>query len=161
MGFAGVVMAAGEGTRMRSRIPKPLHRLCGKEMVRYPVELLQKAGAERVVVIVSPDNRDALRFQPRHFFQQRVRFEHDAVADATVNVRPQNAGWNKMQHRLAAIDNERMTGIMAPLGPDHGRRPFGEQVDDLALALVSPLGAHDDNVAAHSCLPSPHIAPSR
>ena len=61
MGLAGVVMAAGEGKRMRSRVPKPLHRICGREMVQYPVELLREAGAERVVVVVSPKNRDAIR----------------------------------------------------------------------------------------------------
>ena len=60
MGLAGVVMAAGEGKRMRSRTAKPLHRVCGKEMVRYPVELLRKAGAERVVVVVSPENAGAI-----------------------------------------------------------------------------------------------------
>ena len=60
MDLAGVVMAAGEGKRMRSRIPKPLHRVCGKEMVRYPVELLKAAGAGRVVVVVSPANRAAI-----------------------------------------------------------------------------------------------------
>ena len=57
MSLAGVVMAAGEGRRMRSRIPKPLHRICGREMVRYPVELLKDAGADRVVVVVSPENQ--------------------------------------------------------------------------------------------------------
>ena len=60
MALAGVVMAAGEGTRMRSRIPKPLHKICGKEMVRYPVELLKEAGADRIVVVVSPQNRVAI-----------------------------------------------------------------------------------------------------
>ena len=61
MELAGIVMAAGKGSRMRSRIPKPLHRVCGKEMVRYPLELLKAAGAGRVVVVVSPDNRDAIQ----------------------------------------------------------------------------------------------------
>ncbi len=60
MGLAGVVMAAGEGTRMRSQTPKPLHRVCGKEMVRYPVNLLKEAGADRVVVVVSPQNKGAI-----------------------------------------------------------------------------------------------------
>ena len=60
MSLMGIVMAAGEGKRMRSRIPKPLHRLCGKELVRYPVELLQAAGADRVIVVVSPQNHDAI-----------------------------------------------------------------------------------------------------
>ena len=61
MGFAGVVMAAGKGTRMRSRIPKPLHPICGREMVTYPVRLLQLAGADQVVVVVSPDNAAAIQ----------------------------------------------------------------------------------------------------
>lgn len=54
-------MAAGEGSRMRSRTPKPLHRICGREMVRYPVDLLWEAGAARVVVVVSPGNRDSMQ----------------------------------------------------------------------------------------------------
>ena len=61
MDLAGVIMAAGEGTRMRSRNPKPLHKVCGKEMVRYPVELLRAAGAERIVVVVSQWNAEAIR----------------------------------------------------------------------------------------------------
>ena len=61
MSLAGVVMAAGEGRRMRSRIPKPLHPVCGKEMVRYPVALLKEAGADRVVVVVSPENEGAIK----------------------------------------------------------------------------------------------------
>ncbi|PKB73727.1 MAG: UDP-N-acetylglucosamine diphosphorylase/glucosamine-1-phosphate N-acetyltransferase [SAR202 cluster bacterium Io17-Chloro-G7] len=55
--WAGVVLAAGMGTRMKSRLPKVLHRVCGKEMVRYPVELLRRLGADRTVVVVSPANR--------------------------------------------------------------------------------------------------------
>ena len=61
MSVAGIVMAAGEGKRMRSRIPKPLHRVCGREMVRHPVRMLQLAGAGQVVVVVSPTNHDAIR----------------------------------------------------------------------------------------------------
>ena len=61
MSLAGVVMAAGEGQRMRSRIPKPLHRVCGKEMVRFPVALLKEAGADRVVVVVSRENEVAIK----------------------------------------------------------------------------------------------------
>ncbi len=54
--WAGVVLAAGEGTRMKSRVSKVLHQVCGKELVRYPVELLRQLGVRRVVVVVSPSN---------------------------------------------------------------------------------------------------------
>ena len=59
--WAGVVLAAGQGQRMRSRLSKPLHRVCGKEMVRYPVDLLKDLGVGRVVVVASPANADQIR----------------------------------------------------------------------------------------------------
>lgn len=59
--FAGIIMAAGEGIRMKSQIPKVLHPLCGKELLRYPVELLGRLGVNRIVVVVSPANQGAVK----------------------------------------------------------------------------------------------------
>ena len=59
--IAGIVLAAGLGQRMKSRLPKALHKLCGKELVRHPIDLLRECGVERVLVVVSPANCDALR----------------------------------------------------------------------------------------------------
>ena len=56
----GVILAAGRGNRMRSRLPKPLHPLAGKPLVCYPVALLRECGVAKIVVVVSPDNRDAI-----------------------------------------------------------------------------------------------------
>jgi bifunctional UDP-N-acetylglucosamine pyrophosphorylase / glucosamine-1-phosphate N-acetyltransferase len=49
-----LVMAAGEGTRMRSSLPKVLHSVCGRPMVAWPILAAREAGAGRVAVIVSP-----------------------------------------------------------------------------------------------------------
>ena len=49
-----LVMAAGEGTRMRSSTPKMLHPVCGRAMVAWPVIAAREAGAGRVAAIVSP-----------------------------------------------------------------------------------------------------------
>ena len=48
-------MAAGEGTRMRSELPKVLHPVCGRPMVSWPILAAREAGAGRIAVIVSPD----------------------------------------------------------------------------------------------------------
>jgi bifunctional UDP-N-acetylglucosamine pyrophosphorylase/glucosamine-1-phosphate N-acetyltransferase len=48
-------MAAGEGTRMRSSLPKVLHPVCGRPMVAWPILAAREAGAGRVVAIVSPE----------------------------------------------------------------------------------------------------------
>jgi bifunctional UDP-N-acetylglucosamine pyrophosphorylase / glucosamine-1-phosphate N-acetyltransferase len=57
-----LIMAAGEGTRMRSSVPKMLHPVCGRPMVAWPVLAARDAGADRVCVIVSPERHltDAL-----------------------------------------------------------------------------------------------------
>ena len=47
-------MAAGQGTRMRSALPKVLHEVCGRPMIAWPVLAAQEAGAGRICVIVSP-----------------------------------------------------------------------------------------------------------
>lgn len=50
--LSAVVLAAGEGTRMRSERPKPLHRLCGRPMVLHVLYALAELHLERAVVVV-------------------------------------------------------------------------------------------------------------
>src|SRR4051794_490741 len=50
-----VVLAAGQGTRMRSAVPKVLHPICGWPMVLWPVHAALQAGAARVIVVCGPD----------------------------------------------------------------------------------------------------------
>jgi bifunctional UDP-N-acetylglucosamine pyrophosphorylase/glucosamine-1-phosphate N-acetyltransferase len=49
-----LVLAAGHGTRMRSKTPKILHRCAGKSLLLWAVEAATGAGA-RIVVVLSPD----------------------------------------------------------------------------------------------------------
>jgi bifunctional UDP-N-acetylglucosamine pyrophosphorylase / glucosamine-1-phosphate N-acetyltransferase len=49
---AVVIMAAGLGTRMRSKTVKVLHPVAGRPMIHYPVRAALELGAERVVVIL-------------------------------------------------------------------------------------------------------------
>jgi bifunctional UDP-N-acetylglucosamine pyrophosphorylase/glucosamine-1-phosphate N-acetyltransferase len=49
-----VLLAAGEGTRMRSTLPKVLHPICGRPMILWPLLAAQAAGAERLIVVDSP-----------------------------------------------------------------------------------------------------------
>ena len=50
--LGAIVLAAGLGTRMRSRRAKVLHELGGRALITYPLIALQKAGAHPIVVIV-------------------------------------------------------------------------------------------------------------
>ena len=49
-----VILAAGQGTRMRSKTPKVLHEICGRPMIAWPVAAARDAGAGRVVVVDGP-----------------------------------------------------------------------------------------------------------
>ncbi len=53
-----LIMAAGRGTRMRSRLPKVLHPLCGRPLLLWPVEAAREAGAERIVVVLGAGSED-------------------------------------------------------------------------------------------------------
>jgi bifunctional UDP-N-acetylglucosamine pyrophosphorylase/glucosamine-1-phosphate N-acetyltransferase len=50
-----IVMAAGQGTRMKSKTPKVLHDLLGRPMGLWPVYAALEAGAQKVVVVESPE----------------------------------------------------------------------------------------------------------
>lgn len=52
MSVSAIVLAAGEGTRMRSTKPKPLHRICGRSMVLHVVQALSKLRPQRTVLVV-------------------------------------------------------------------------------------------------------------
>jgi len=52
MKVTAVLLAAGQGTRMKSSLPKVMHPLCGKPMLWHVLEALKEAAAEKPVVVV-------------------------------------------------------------------------------------------------------------
>ncbi len=94
-----VVLAAGEGTRMASRLPKVLHRIAGRTMLHHVLAATRAAGATRTAVVVGPDREDvaaeALAQVPdARIFVQRERLgtahavlaARDALADGADDV---------------------------------------------------------------------------
>jgi bifunctional UDP-N-acetylglucosamine pyrophosphorylase/glucosamine-1-phosphate N-acetyltransferase len=51
----GIVLAAGEGTRMRSAKPKVLHEVAGRSLLAHVLAAVAKAGVTRAAVVVGPD----------------------------------------------------------------------------------------------------------
>ncbi|MEA2211237.1 MAG: bifunctional UDP-N-acetylglucosamine pyrophosphorylase / glucosamine-phosphate N-acetyltransferase [Solirubrobacteraceae bacterium] len=54
---AVVILAAGQGTRMRSALPKMLHPVCGQPLVQWPIAAAREAGADRIILVDSPERR--------------------------------------------------------------------------------------------------------
>ena len=73
-------MAAGLGTRMRSAVPKHLHPLLGRRLVDWVIAAARAAGADPLVVVTSPEARDA--FDTQVAVQERPLGTGDAVRSA-------------------------------------------------------------------------------
>ncbi|MBI3197844.1 MAG: NTP transferase domain-containing protein, partial [Rhodospirillales bacterium] len=82
--IAVVVLAAGAGTRMKSAIPKVLHPLAGRPMVRHVLENVGRLKPSRVVGVISPGAKpvaDAFAPHPA-VIQQRPLGTGDAAKAA-------------------------------------------------------------------------------
>jgi bifunctional UDP-N-acetylglucosamine pyrophosphorylase/glucosamine-1-phosphate N-acetyltransferase len=53
--IAAIVLAAGKGTRMKSKLPKVMHRIAGRSMLGHVLDNVATLRPNRVVVVVGPD----------------------------------------------------------------------------------------------------------
>ncbi|MBV8060330.1 MAG: bifunctional UDP-N-acetylglucosamine diphosphorylase/glucosamine-1-phosphate N-acetyltransferase GlmU [Alphaproteobacteria bacterium] len=51
---ACIVLAAGQGTRMKSSLPKVMHKIAGLPLVTHVIRACEGAGAEKIVTIIAP-----------------------------------------------------------------------------------------------------------
>lgn len=85
-----IVLAAGEGTRMRSSMPKVLHGIGGRSLIAHVLTAAAQAGGAEIAVVVGPDHgavdAEAKRIAPQAgIFQQRERL---GTAHAVLSARP-------------------------------------------------------------------------
>src|SRR5215813_9964591 len=77
-----IILAAGEGTRMRSAIPKVLHPVGGLPMVSHAIRAAQAAGSTQIAVVIGPG--------------------HDQVKTAVATVAPRAAVFTQAERRGTA-----------------------------------------------------------
>lgn len=83
-----IIMAAGKGTRMKSRTPKVLHELCGRTMFEHVLEAVRGAGADEFAAVVSAELRAPI----------------EALGVRCIVQEPQNGTGHAMQLAMAALD---------------------------------------------------------
>ncbi len=84
-----IVLAAGEGTRMRSSLPKVMHKLAGRSMLAHVLAAVRDAGTEAVAVVVGP-NSDAVADEAKRELpkaQVFVQTERRGTAHAVLSAR--------------------------------------------------------------------------
>src|SRR5690349_21170518 len=84
-----IVLAAGEGTRMRSTLPKVLHKVAGRSLLAHVLAAVKGAGTTTAAVVVGPDS-DAVAAEARHALpsaQVFVQKERRGTAHAVLAAR--------------------------------------------------------------------------
>lgn len=94
MNRIALVLAAGEGTRMKSNIPKVLHLLKGKPLIEWVLDSIDKAGFDRTIIIIGHGGekvRDAVKGRGVEFVWQR---EQNGTGHAVLQAAPLLKGVN-------------------------------------------------------------------
>jgi len=90
-----IILAAGQGTRMKSTLPKVLHTIAGRPLVHYPVRAALDAGCGDVVVVVGHGRGDVEKYLAAAFgervrtaVQEQQRGTGDAARAGLSGVKP-------------------------------------------------------------------------
>src|SRR5215211_87107 len=86
---------------------------------------------------------DAPPSQALELADQHCGVDHDPVSDNAGLAGVEDPGRDQVELELLAVAHDRMPGVVAALKAHDHVGPLGEQVGELSLALVAPLGTHD------------------
>jgi bifunctional UDP-N-acetylglucosamine pyrophosphorylase/glucosamine-1-phosphate N-acetyltransferase len=154
-------MAGGLGTRMKSSVPKHLHPLLGRRVVDWVLETARATGADPIVVVASPDTRDAYDDDVVVALQEEAR----GTGDAVVSAQPALDGFGGSVLVLDAAAPLVTTGLLEQFVAQHQagsaavtiltiepdeRLPYGRIVraeDDSVSAIVEERDANDEQRA--------------
>jgi len=85
--FSSLILAAGEGTRMKSKTTKVLHKICGRSMIDYVLEAIKGARIKKIAVVVNKEQDELLSYLNNEkglklVFQNKALGTGDAVKSA-------------------------------------------------------------------------------
>jgi bifunctional UDP-N-acetylglucosamine pyrophosphorylase / glucosamine-1-phosphate N-acetyltransferase len=143
--LASIVLAAGKGTRMKSRLPKLLHRACGRPLLEWPLSALEQLASSPAIVVVPPGEPELEALVPgwaETALQQSARGTGDAVLAA----RPQLAGFEgdvlvmNADHPL--VDAETLTALV------ESHRAAGADATVMTFARTETIGGDFGRIVA-------------
>ena len=80
-----IVLAAGKGTRMKSKLAKVLHPVCGRPLIQYVVDVAQAAGSLKTYVVLGYQSQAVREYLDKNIatvLQKRLLGTADAVKSA-------------------------------------------------------------------------------
>ena len=137
-----VIMAAGKGTRMKSKLPKVLHLLAGRALVRHVVNTAVELSARQVVVVTG---HDATKVEANLSYSTGAR---DGLSINFVRQEPQLGTGHAMQQAVPVLRDDGVVVILSgdvPLTQADTLRQLiaacnGSQLALLTINLADPTG---------------------
>ena len=135
-GCLAIILAAGEGTRMRSRTPKVLHRIAGRTMLAHVLAAVQEAGADRVAVVVGPDREDVAAEARRALPDVAIAVQRERRGTAHAVLAARDALATPTDDVVVAYADTPLVGadtfrrLRAPLGDGASVAVLGFEADD-------------------------------
>ncbi|MBU5425493.1 bifunctional UDP-N-acetylglucosamine diphosphorylase/glucosamine-1-phosphate N-acetyltransferase GlmU [Tissierella pigra] len=96
-----IILAAGEGTRMKSKLPKVLHKVCGKPILQYVIDASKGANVEKNVVVVGYGGD----ITKEYFKEEPIIFKTQPIGEGI----PYGTGYAVMQAIDHIDDNSTIT----------------------------------------------------
>ncbi len=123
-----IVLAAGNGTRMRSALPKVLHPICGRPLLDHVLRTAAAVGATAQVVVVGPDTLDQIQAHYGAALGYAVQHERRGTAHAVMQAQPLLEG---------QVDR-----VLVLYGPDPLMRPASVAALVALLDVPGAVGAN-------------------
>jgi bifunctional UDP-N-acetylglucosamine pyrophosphorylase/glucosamine-1-phosphate N-acetyltransferase len=117
-----VILAAGLGTRMRSRTPKVLHQLLGRPMLGYIVDAALEVAGRQPVIVYSPAVvaiRDVFAGAAEFALQDEPRGSGDALRAGLQAVAPDAAEVLVLNGDVPLLDPALLTALLEARREDH------------------------------------------
>ncbi len=85
-----LILAAGQGKRMQSLLPKVMHQVCGKPMLEHVLNLCKKLTLESPVVLLNPSQKSIVEYLDKNFPQVGICLQKNprGTADAVSSFAP-------------------------------------------------------------------------
>jgi bifunctional UDP-N-acetylglucosamine pyrophosphorylase / glucosamine-1-phosphate N-acetyltransferase len=129
-----VIMAAGKGTRMKSRLPKVLHKLAGRPLIQHVIGTAQQLAARRIIVVTG-NGADEVEAE-----LARAAQATNAAVPAFVRQEPQLGTAHAVQQALPVLPDDGIALILngdVPLVEAGTLRELVERCGSSSLVLLT------------------------
>lgn len=123
---ATVILAAGNGTRMKSSLPKVLHPVCGRAMIEWPVSVAESLGGEKPVVVVGYGREQVMAHlgdRCRYALQEELLGTAHAVMQTETLLREQTSIVQVIYGDMPLLRAETLTALQQAFLAERQKKP--------------------------------------